>query len=76
MCYTININEENDMKYPNIEVKLSETDANAFAIVSKVKRTLKRNGVSKEELQEFIDEALSGDYDNVIQTCFRWVNVI
>jgi hypothetical protein len=27
------------------------------------------------EIDEFIDEAMSGDYDNLLATCTRWVNV-
>lgn len=61
-------------KYPEIHVKLVGTDGNAFAIIGKVREALRKAGVSSEERQLFMDEATSGDYDNVLQTCFRWVD--
>ena len=64
-----------DTKYPEISVQLVGTDGNAFAVIGKVKSALRRGGVSNEEIQEFMQEAMSGDYDNVLQTCFRWVDV-
>ena len=63
------------IKYPEIKVKLTGTDGNALAIVGNVKRALQRAGVGRDELEAFQAEALSGDYDNVLQTAMRWVNV-
>jgi hypothetical protein len=63
------------MKYPDIHVKLSGEDGNAFAIIGAVQREMKQAGVSAEERNAFFGEATSGDYDNVIQTAMRWVNV-
>ena len=34
---------------------------------------LRRAGVPKEELTEFFEEAISGHYDHLLQTCMRWV---
>lgn len=64
-----------DVKYPDIDVQLSGQDGNAFAIIGNVTAALRRAGVSKEERDAFQAEATSGDYDNVIQTAMRWVNV-
>ena len=63
------------IKYPNIKVRLIGTDGNAFAIVGTVRAALKRNGVSKEEVDEFSREATSGGYDHLLQTCMKWVDV-
>ena len=72
----------NDPKYPDIVVRLSGTDGNAFAIIGAVRRALKnaRDGqgnrmVSENELKQFITEATSGDYDHVLATAMRWVEV-
>lgn len=72
----------NSPKYPDIVVRLSGTDGNAFAIIGTVQRALKtaRDGqghrlVSEDELKQFIAEATSGDYDNVLATAMRWVEV-
>lgn len=63
------------MKYPNVSVKLTGRDGNAFAILGRVQKALKRAGASKEEVDEFIEEATSGDYDHLLRTCVKWVEV-
>ncbi len=65
-----------DIKYPNIEVDLSESDGNAFAILGKVRKTLRRSNVPESEITTFSNEAMSDDYDHLLQTCMKWVNVI
>lgn len=62
-------------KYPNITVQLSGEDGNAFAILGKVSKAMKRGGVDKSEVDAFYSEATSGDYDNLLQTAMRWVEV-
>jgi hypothetical protein len=65
----------NEVKYPDVKVQLTGEDGNAFFIIGCVSNALKRAGVSKEEVEQFQKEATSGDYDNVLQTCMRWVDV-
>jgi hypothetical protein len=62
-------------KYPNITVKLTGTDGNALALIGKVKDKMRRSGVESENIKLFVEEALSGDYNNVLQTCMKWVDV-
>ena len=62
-------------KYPNIKVKLVGEDGNAFAILGRVRQALKANKISPEEQNNFMTEAMSGDYDNLLATCMRWVEV-
>jgi hypothetical protein len=62
-------------KYPNITVKLVGEDGNAFAIMVRVKQALRRGGVSQEELDKYIEESTSGDYDNLLVTAMNWVKV-
>lgn len=62
-------------RYPHVEVELSDGDGNAFFILGRVTKALRRAGASQEELNEFRTEATSGDYDNVLQTAMRWVEV-
>ena len=64
-----------EVKYPGVEVQLSGIDGNAFSIICAVKRALRRAGVSNEEIAEFREEAMSGDYNNVISTACKWVEV-
>lgn len=62
-------------KYPDITVELTGTDGNAYAIIGAVTRALRRAKVSQAEQDVFREEATSGDYDNVLQTAMRWVEV-
>ena len=61
-------------RYPHIRVQLSDEDGNAMAIISRVRRALKDDGVSSAEQKEFSDAAMSGDYDNVLRTAMAWVD--
>lgn len=61
-------------KHPNIHVRLSGEDGNAFSIIGRVTRAMKDEGLDTEEVNAFRDEAMSGDYDNVLQTCMKWVS--
>jgi hypothetical protein len=63
------------IRYPEIEVRLSGQDGNAFAIIGRVTKALRRAGVTQASISEFTSEATSGDYDHVLQTCMRWVDV-
>ena len=62
-----------DPKYPSITAILG--DGNAFAIMGRVGKALKRAGVDKAEVDAFYAEATSGDYDNLLATAMKWVNV-
>lgn len=65
-----------EIRYPEIEVQLSGESGNPEMIIARVSAALRRAGVSQEEIETFRAEAKSGDYDNVIQTCMRWVEVM
>ena len=30
----------------------------------------------EEQIKEFQEDAMSGDYDHALQTCMKWVNVV
>jgi len=64
----------NDPKY-DIEVKLTGTDGNAFALMGKVNRALQAADVPKDLRDKFQEECMSGDYDNLLRTCMKWVHV-
>lgn len=64
-----------DVNYPDVHVPLVGEDGNAFFIVGRVSSALKQNGVSVEEVQEFQNEATSGNYDHLLNTVTRWVSV-
>jgi len=62
-------------KYPDVQVRLVGEDGNAFAIMGRVASALKDAGVSKEEIDAYYSESTSGDYDNLLRTAVRWVQV-
>lgn len=59
----------------DVEVELSGHDGNAFAIMGTVQRALRRAGATPEEIKEYLDESTSGDYDHLLQTAMKWVEV-
>lgn len=60
-------------KYPNVHVDLIGEDGNAFSILGRVSKAMKREGISVEEIAEFMTEAESGDYDNLLTTVQKYV---
>lgn len=63
------------VKYPHITSKLIGQNGNAFNLLGIVQRDLRRGGVEKAEVDAFLEEAMNGDYDNLLVTCMKWVNV-
>lgn len=63
------------MKYPDVHVQLTSHNGNAFAILGTIQNALRKAGVSVEERNNFYQEATSGDYDHLLQTCMKWVDV-
>lgn len=64
-----------DVKYPDIEVELVGQDGNAFAIMASVSKAMRRAKVSQVEIDKYLEESTSGDYDNLLATATRWVSV-
>lgn len=62
-------------KFPHIEVTLTGSDGNAFAILGAVEGAMRRAGCTAEEIGTFHGEATSGDYDHLLQTCIATVSV-
>lgn len=69
------MSEDSYPKYPDVTVQLSGGDGNAMAVISAVQGALRRAGAPEEEREEFFEQALSGDYQNVLSTAMKWVNV-
>jgi hypothetical protein len=61
-------------KYP-VNVQLSGNDGNAFYIMGAVSKALRRHGVPKSEVDQYLAESMSGDYDHLLQTAMEWVEV-
>lgn len=56
------------------KVKLTGEDGNAFAILGKVKRALRKAGM-KKEASLFMEEATAGDYNHLLRTAMKYVEV-
>ena len=54
------------------EVQLVGEDGNAFFIIGRVSAALRDAGNSKEIVAGFSKEAMSGDYDHVLQTAIAY----
>lgn len=63
---------ETGIKYPNIHVQLTGQDGNAYFILGRVQHAMKADDLPAEEIEAFMTEAKSGDYDNLLQTCMKW----
>ena len=61
--------------HPHVIVDLSDVDGNAFNLMGKVVSAMHRGGVSKPSQDEFMKEAMSGNYDHLLATIFQYVTV-
>lgn len=53
-------------------IDLEGQDGNAMFLIGAVRRALKTAGNTPQVLTAFSDEAMSGDYDHVLQTCIAY----
>jgi len=63
-------------KYKYIQVELSGSDGNAFAILAKVSMSLQENDIPENVRKKFFKEAISGDYNHLLRTCMAYVEVL
>jgi hypothetical protein len=55
----------------NIRLTLVGEDGNAFAIMGRARRALRREG-RDDLIDAFTKECTSGDYNNLLATCMRY----
>jgi len=67
-------NQMIDVKYPEVEVDLVGEDGNAFSILGRVQKAMRRAGVPTGEIDTYLAEATSGDYDHLLVTTCEWVH--
>ena len=60
------------VKYPEVQFQIVGIDGNAFSIMGTAQKAARRAGLSKDQIEEYLNEAMSGDYDNVISTTMRF----
>lgn len=64
-----------DSKLKKPKVRLQGIDGNAFVIMGTVTRALRRAGYSQEDIERYRKEAMSGDYDNLLQVTMNWIDM-
>lgn len=62
-------------KHPDIIVTLTGQDGNAFAVLGRCREAARDAGLSDDEIAAFMDEAMAGDYDHLLQTAMRWFEI-
>lgn len=60
---------------PKYDVTAYALDGNAFSIMAAVTTALRKEGVGDEEVETYLSESISGDYDNLVATAMRWVRL-
>lgn len=58
------------------EYSLVGIDGNAFSIMAYVSKAMKENGFSKEEVKNYQNEAMSGNYDNLLIVSMKMIDKI
>ena len=57
-----------DVKYPDITVKIIGANGNAFCTLGICTRDMRRHKLPQSEIDRFMSEATSGNYDNLLCT--------
>jgi hypothetical protein len=50
-----------------VKCRLAGTDGNAFALMGKFQSAARKAGWTAEEISKVLDDAMSGDYDNLLR---------
>ena len=64
-----------DIKHPEITVQLAGKDGNAFYILGICERAMKRHHLMQNEIDQFMKEAMYGDYNHLLATTMAWFDV-
>ncbi len=56
-------------------VKLIGNNGNAFSIMGQVQRALKKSGADREYIDQYLSEAMSGNYDHMLAVSMEYVTV-
>jgi len=54
------------------KLKLVGENGNAFSILGRAQSAARKASWTKKRIKEFMDKAMSGDYDNFLATCMDY----
>lgn len=57
------------------QLNLTDEDGNAFVIITRARRQAINAGWDDARIKAMCDDAMSGDYDHVLQTMSRYFDV-
>lgn len=63
-----------DKKKPVL--KLTGADGNAFMIIGLARKAAQKANTNPSDITKMVTEMMSGDYDNILQTCFKHFEVV
>lgn len=59
----------------DIDVQLTGTDGNAFAILGTMQKAMRNAGIPAADINTFINDATAADYNHLIRTCGEYANI-
>ena len=62
-----------DRKKP--KVQLSGLDGNAFAIIGRIRKEMRKVGWTKAEIAEATDDMMAGNYDDLLYAAHKYCEV-
>ena len=60
---------------PKYDVIAVPMDGNAFSVMASVKAAMRSAGAPKSEIDEYLKDAMSGDYDHLLQVSLAMVDL-
>lgn len=63
------------VRFPHVSVNLTGHDGNAWAVIGTVRAAMKRAGVEKSDIDEYMTAAMAGDYNNLLRVTMETVEV-
>lgn len=64
-----------DDEFKHVVVNLWGVDGNAFIVMGTVKKALQKAGASHLQVSYFLSQCMSGDYENLLAVCNKWVTL-
>lgn len=59
----------------DVKVNLLNVNGNAFSVMAAVTKAMRKAKIDEQVIDCFLEEATSGDYDNLLRTCMKYVEV-